>query len=113
MKGKNLTPVKPHIRKGDFVVILAGDDRGKRGKVLKVQPRLSTLVVEGINVAKKTTKPSQKMPQGGTVEIEQPLALSKVILSCPNCKKPARTSNEETANGRVRVCKRCKEVVDR
>jgi len=113
VKGKDLTPIKPHVRKGDFVVILAGDDKGKRGKVLRVQPRLGNLVVEGINVAKKTTKPSQKMPQGGTVEIEQPLDLSKVILLCPNCKKPSRTSSEETANGRVRVCKRCKEVVDK
>jgi large subunit ribosomal protein L24 len=105
--------IKPHVRKGDFVIILAGDDKGKKGKVLKVQPQTGTLVVEGINVVKKTTRPTQKMPQGGSLEIELPVSLAKVMLFCPNCKKPARTSSEETANGRVRICKKCQEVIDK
>ncbi len=106
--------MKVSVRKGDFVVLLSGDDKGKKGKVLKVFPTKGTLIVEGVNVAKKHTRPSQKMPQGGTVEIEQPLSFSKVMLLCPGCRRPTRISVEERGeNTRVRVCKKCGEVIDK
>lgn len=110
----SITPVKAQIRKGDFVVVLSGDDKGKKGKVLKVFPSKARLIVEGINIVKKHTRPSQKMPQGGTVTIEQPLPISRVMLICPACKKPTRVSREEVSGGkRARVCKKCGEVIDK
>lgn len=106
--------MKAHVRKGDFVVLLSGNDKGKKGKVLKVFPRQGTLIVEGVNVVKKHTRPSQKLPQGGTVEIEQPMSLSKVMLLCPGCRRPTRISVEERGeNARVRICKQCGEVIDK
>jgi len=109
-----VSKIKTHIRKGDFVIVLSGDDKGKKGKVLKVFPGESKLIVEGINIVKKHTRPSQKMPQGGTVTIEQPLPMSRVMLICPACKQPTRVVRQEISGGRrARVCKKCGEVVDK
>ncbi|MGB9553420.1 MAG: 50S ribosomal protein L24 [bacterium] len=109
-----VSKVKANIRKGDFVIVLSGDDKGKKGKVLKVFPRESRLIVEGINIVKKHTRPTQKMPQGGTVTIEQPLHISKVRLICPACKQPTRVIRQEVSGGkRARVCKNCGEVIDK
>jgi len=71
------------VRKGDFVVVLSGDEKGKRGKVLKVFPTEGRLIVEGVNVAKKHTRPSQKMPQGGTVSVELPISADKIYAFMP------------------------------
>jgi large subunit ribosomal protein L24 len=109
-----VSKIKTHIRKGDFVIVLSGDDKGKKGKVLKVFPGESKLIVEGINIVKKHTRPSQKMPQGGTVTIEQPLPMSRVMLICPACKQSTRVVRQEVSGGRrARVCKKCGEVVDK
>jgi large subunit ribosomal protein L24 len=105
--------VKPHVRKGDFVTVLSGDDKGRKGKVLKVFSDEGRLIVEGIRVAKKHARPTQKMPQGGTIDKELPLPISKVMLLCPACKKPTRITHIETANGCARVCKNCNEVIDK
>jgi len=102
------------VRKGDFVVVLSGDEKGKKGKVLKVFPTEGRLIVEGVNVAKKHTRPSQKMPQGGTISVEQPISADKVMLLCPSCKQPSKVSRTEMADGKkVRVCKSCGEVIDK
>jgi large subunit ribosomal protein L24 len=105
--------VKLHVRKGDFVTVLSGDDKGRKGKVLKVFSDEGRLIVEGICVAKKHARPTQKMPQGGTIDKELPLPISKVMLLCPACKKPTRITHIETANGYARVCKNCNEVIDK
>jgi large subunit ribosomal protein L24 len=78
------------IRKGDVVQVLAGDDRGKRGKVLSVHPKKNKCVVEGINLVYKHVKPNRRNPQGGRLSKEMPLHISNVALLDPKDNKPTR-----------------------
>jgi large subunit ribosomal protein L24 len=78
------------IRKGDVVQVLAGDDRGKRGKVLSVHPKVGKCVVEGVNLVYKHVKPNRRNPQGGRLSKEMPLDLSNVALIDPQTNKPTR-----------------------
>ena len=133
-------PKVPEIRKGDTVVVLAGKDAGKRGKVERVinQPASPSatrsmfrrgsgaggvkVVVEGLNVAKRHTKPRQsagrtdrmpKIQQGGIFDIAQPMPISKVMLVCPNCSRPTRIAHATLDNGRrVRVCRHCNQQLE-
>ncbi len=101
------------IRKGDTVMVLSGKDRDKKGRVLVIMPKKEKLVVEGVNIVKKHQKPSRKYPQGGIIEKEFPIYISKVMLVCPKCDKPTRIGARILENGKkVRVCKKCKEVID-
>jgi len=136
-------PKQPEIRKGDQVVVLTGKDAGKRGKVDKVirtlhgrtagkapgargrsaaRPRVS-VVVEGVNIAKRHTKPRQRtnrqtqMPQiqsGGILELAQPLDVSNVMLVCPSCGRPTRVKHVLTeAGANLRTCAHCGQSVAR
>ena len=133
-------PKVPEIRKGDTVVVLAGKDAGKRGKVERVirqaaAPRAGRsifrrgssaggvrIVVEGINIAKRHTKPRQtssatdrtpKMQQGGILEIAQPMPVGKVMVVCTSCDRPTRIAHATLDNGRrVRVCRHCGEQLE-
>jgi large subunit ribosomal protein L24 len=133
-------PKVPEIRKGDTVVVLSGKDAGKRGTVERVIRRAPaprggrsvfrrgsstggvSVVVEGINVAKRHTKPRQttsstdrmpKMQQGGILEIAQPVPIGKVMVVCGSCGKPTRISHKTLDNGRrVRVCRHCGEQLE-
>ncbi len=78
------------IKTGDTVQVLAGDDRGKRGKVLRVAPKLGKLVVEGVNRVYKHVKPNRRNPQGGRLSKEMPVNVSNVALICPQTNKPTR-----------------------
>jgi large subunit ribosomal protein L24 len=78
------------IKTGDTVQVLTGDDRGKRGKVLRVAPRLGKLVVEGVNRVYKHVKPNRRNPQGGRLSKEMPVDVSNVALICPQTNKPTR-----------------------
>src|SRR5918998_680400 len=130
----------PEIKKGDKVVVLSGKDAGKRGTVERIvrqaaSPsgtrsafrRTSTaggvkVVVEGLNLAKRHTKPRQsagttdrmpKVQQGGIFEIAQPLPIGRVMVVCPNCDKPTRVGHTTLDNGRrVRVCLHCNEQLE-
>jgi large subunit ribosomal protein L24 len=134
----------PEIRRGDTVVVLAGKDAGKRGTVERVvtnqqgakktrtkygsswsamSPLATTaVVVEGINIAKRHTKPRQstntrdatpKITQGGILDLAQPLAIGKVMVVCNHCDKPTRIGHRTLDNGRrVRVCKQCGEQLE-
>jgi large subunit ribosomal protein L24 len=103
-----------HVRKGDTVMVVAGKDRGKRGKVLRVVPGKSRVVVERINMIKKHQRPTQKLRQGGIIEREGALALSNVLVVCPRCDKPSRLGVKILGDGRkVRTCRRCGESIDR
>ena len=103
-----------HVRRGDTVGIIAGRERGKRGKVLRVLMDKGRVLVEHVNMVKKHQRPTQKLRQGGIIEREGPLALSNVLLVCARCDKPARTGIKLLADGRkVRTCKRCGESIDK
>lgn len=100
---------KSRIRKGDEVVVLSGKDKGKKGKVLRVDLSTGKAVVERVNLFKKHTRPNpQKNQQGGILEREAPISLSKLMLVCPGCDKPSRVGVSVSAEGeRSRVCKKC------
>ena len=103
-----------HVRRGDTVAVIAGRERGKRGKVLRVLPIGGRVLVEKINMMKKHQRPTQKLRQGGIIERESPLALSNVQVVCSRCDKPSRSGIKTLADGRkLRVCKRCGESIDK
>jgi large subunit ribosomal protein L24 len=103
------------IRKDDNVVVVTGRDRGKRGRVLRVVPGTSRVVVEGVNFVKRHTRPNpQKNIQGGIVEREAALHVSNVQLVCPECGNRTRIGRRKLEDGRrVRFCVKCKGVVDK
>jgi large subunit ribosomal protein L24 len=103
------------VRKNDTVVVIAGRDRGKRGRVLRVVPDRGRVIVEGVNFIKRHTRANpQKNIKGGIVERESSLSASNVQLVCPECGKPTRVGRHRLDDGRlVRVCVKCKGVVDK
>ena len=103
------------IRRNDTVVITTGKDRGKRGRVLKVLPVKNRLIVEGINLIKRHTRPNpQKNIKGGIVEREASMDASNVQLVCPECGKMTRIGSRALNDGRkVRICRKCEGVVDK
>ena len=104
---------KLKIKKDDEVVVITGRDRGKRGKVLRSLPAENRLIVEGINMVKRHTKPSQADPQGGIKEKEAPIHVSNVALVDPKSDRPTRVGFKVLGDGRkVRVAKRSGEVID-
>jgi large subunit ribosomal protein L24 len=106
--------VKTRIKKGDTVMVIAGRERGKTGKVLSLRPTDAKIVVEKLNIIKRHTKPSQKVRQGGILEREAAIALSNVMYYCGNCQKAVRLGIKTLDDGRrVRVCKKCKDVVEK
>ncbi len=78
------------IRKNDMVMVMSGNDKGKTGKVLKVFPKESRVIIEGINIRKRHTKPTQKKPQGGIIEKEAPINVSNVMILDPKTNEPTR-----------------------
>jgi len=103
-----------HVRRGDTVGVIAGKERGKRGKVLRVLRDSERVVVEHLNMIKRHQRPTPKLRQGGIIEREGPLALSNVLLVCGRCNRPVRVGVKVLNDGRkVRACKRCGESVDR
>lgn len=105
---------KVHVKKGDTVLVIAGKSSGKKGKVLEVLPKTSRVIVEGINIVKRHTKPTQAAPQGGIMEKEAAIASSNVMLVCTKCAKHTRISKKLMANGSyARVCKHCGEVIEK
>lgn len=108
-----MTMPKIHVKKGDTVMVITGKSAGKKGKVLQVLPKDGRVVVEGVNVVKRHTKPTQAMPQGGIIEKEAPIASSNVMVWCGRCNNAVRIGNEVQGNDKkVRVCKKCGEVLD-
>ena len=92
---------KPKIKKNDQVVVLAGRDRGVRGKVLRVLPAQGAAIVEGINMVKKHTRPNpQRQVQGGVLEREAPIQLSNLQVICPETGRPTRVGRRRLEDGR-------------
>ena len=98
---------KSRIRKGDTVIVIAGREKGKMGKVLHVNARTSRVTVEKLNVIKRHTKPSQKIRQGGILEREAPMAISNVMVYSQTVARPSRVTIKHLEDGRrVRVLKK-------
>ena len=99
---------KMSIKKNDTVIVLSGKDKGKQGKVLEVMPADRKVIVEGINVVSRHTKPRKQGDQGGILKKEAPMYACKVQKVCPKCNKPARPAHKLLADGKkVCVCKKC------
>jgi large subunit ribosomal protein L24 len=105
---KETARIKPHVKKGDTVVVLGGKDRGKQGKVLRVIPSKAQAIVERVNFFKKHTRPNpSKNVKGGILEREAPIGLANLQVVCPSCNEPTRTGTHHTESGSTRYCKKC------
>ncbi len=106
-------PVRIRLKKNDLVEVSTGKERGKTGKVLKILREKNQVLVEKVNVIKRHTRPSPTTGQGGIVEKEAPLNVSKVKLICPKCATATRFHMTTTGEGKkARVCLKCKELID-
>ena len=99
------------LKKGDKVVVIAGKDKGKKGKIERVFPKESKILIPGINVFKRHLKRKDEKHPGGIVEISKPLPVGKVALICPKCGQKTRVGYKIVANEKLRVCKKCGEEV--
>lgn len=105
---------KLHVKKDDMVKIIAGKEKGKTGKVLRVFPAKGRVVVENLNIIKRHTRPTQIKPDGGIIEKEAALSIANVMLICGSCNEPARTGIRTLDDGsKARYCKKCNEIVDK
>lgn len=101
------------IRKNDTVLVIAGKDRGKKGKVRKALPKEDKVIVEGVNMIKRHSRAKGQARQAGIIELEAPMNVSNVILICGKCNKPARVGFNFLSDGRkTRICRACSEVID-
>ena len=105
---------KLHIKSGDTVLVLSGKDKGKKGKVLEVLKNDSKVIVEGVSVASRHTKPRKQGDQGGILKKETPIYACKLMRVCPKCGQAARTGFEFLEGGekKVRYCKKCREMIE-
>lgn len=106
--------MKTKIRKDDKVMVLAGKDKGKIGKVLKILRKKDRILVEGVNKVQRHTKPNPYLNQpGGIVEKETPVHASNLAVVCGSCTKPTRVGYKKLDDGKkVRICKKCSEVIE-
>jgi len=104
------------IKRGDTVEVIAGKDRGVRGDVLRVMPKVNRVVVERVNIARKHQRPVQagrQQVQPGIIEFEAPIHASNVMLVCPQCDKPTRVGFRYEEDGtKLRVCRKCRKDID-
>ena len=95
------------LKKGDTVKVLSGNDKGKTGEILEIMPKASKVIVKGINIRKKHTKPRKQGEEGGIIPLECAIHSAKVSVVCPKCNKPTRIGYEIEKDEKVRVCKKC------
>jgi large subunit ribosomal protein L24 len=104
---------KVRIKKNDKVMVIAGKEKGKVGKVLKSFPEKNRVIVEKVNYIKRHTRPGGKASQGGIIEKEAPLHVSNVMLICGKCTDPVRIGYQKQPDGKtIRVCKKCGEILE-
>jgi len=109
-----MSATKVHVKKGDAVIVITGKSAGKKGKVLEVEPEKQKVIIEGVNMVKRHTKPSKNMQRGGIIEKEGPVASSNVMVFCSRCNKPTRIGKKMLDNGtKARACKKCGEILDK
>jgi len=101
-----------NVQRNDKVEVIAGSDRGKQGRVLRVMPDSNRVLVEHVRIVKKNVRPNpQKNIKGGIAEQEAPIHVSNVMLICPNC-GPTRVGHKFEGDKKVRVCKKCDQVIE-
>ncbi|MGC8495106.1 MAG: 50S ribosomal protein L24 [Syntrophobacteraceae bacterium] len=101
------------IKKNDTVKVIAGKDKGKTGKVLRIIPKKGRAIVEKLNMVKRHLRPSEQARQGGILEKESPIEMSNLMLICSKCTDPTRVGYRVLDDAKkVRFCKKCKEVID-
>ncbi|MCG8571491.1 MAG: 50S ribosomal protein L24 [Spirochaetes bacterium] len=100
------------LKKGDSVKVVSGKDLGKQGRILEVNRDKGRVLVEGVNIVKKTMRKSQENPHGGIKDVEAFLDISNVQLICPKCKKSTRIAIKEADDKKVRICKKCNAEVE-
>ena len=98
---------KLHVKKDDTVVVISGDDKGKKGKVLTVSPEEKKVIVEGVNIVTKHAKPRRQGEAGGIMKVEGAFYADKVQLVCKKCDKGVRTHNKIVDGKKIRVCAKC------
>ncbi len=99
------------LKKGDQIIVTMGKDKGKNGTIEKAFPKISAVLVPGINVFKKHKKKRDEKTPGGIIEIIKPLAIAKVALICPKCGKQTRVGYSIVKDEKTRICKKCKQVI--
>ena len=99
------------LKKGDEIIVIAGKDKGRKGKIEKVFSKEGKVLIPGINLVKKHLKPRKEGEKGGIVEIAKPLDVSKVALVCPKCGKPTRVGYLITKDSKERICKKCRQTI--
>lgn len=105
--------MKYKLKKGDFVQVIKGKDRGKKGRIIKVFREEGKVLVEGVNFVKKHTRPRTVDQQGGIIQIEKPISIANVQFFCLKCAKPTSLGIKFLEDGtKVRYCKKCKEIVE-
>jgi large subunit ribosomal protein L24 len=109
-----MSAIKLKLKKDDIVEVIAGREKGKKGKILALFPNNGKVTVEKLNMLKRHTKPSAQNKQGGIVEKEGMLSISNVLLVCDKCGKGVRIKRKKLEDGkRVRICVKCSEVIDK
>ncbi len=101
------------IKRGDQVMVISGDDKGKIGKVIKVFPRKQRAIVEGVNIVKRHRRFVSADKPHGIVEMPAPVHISNLALVCPNCGKRTRVGFRFEGDKKVRYCKKCNETIDK
>lgn len=105
---------KLHVKKGDKVKVLWGDDKGREGKVIKVFYKTGRVLVERVNMVKQYVRARRGESRGNIIEKEAPISAAAVMVICPNCDKPTRIKKDYLQDGtKVRKCKKCNEVIDK
>lgn len=104
---------KYHLKSGDEVVVISGKDKGKKGKIISVDPKSGKILVEKVNMVIRHSKPRRQGEAGGRLEKEAPIYGCKVMHICPKCGKPTRIGRKVLENGeKSRYCKQCLEIID-
>ena len=104
---------KHRLKKGDIVILISGDDRGKKGKILNMNKKKNSVIVEGANLIKKHMRPRRQGEPGGIIEKESLVHISNLKLICPKCGEPTRVQKTRLENKKnIRVCNKCNEFID-
>jgi len=99
------------FKKGDTIIVTIGKDKGKKGKIERVFPAKSAIIVPGVNVVKRHMKRRDEKTPGGIIDIVKPIGFGKIALICPSCGKPTRVGYLVSKNDKVRICRKCNKKI--